>query len=352
MANPARRHAQRELVHELIDWRRVDRRLRRYPAIGDVFPTEMFKGVSERPPYYCHYLAWRLGTYESEHVFHRLNELLSCASQLPNWEYERRSLINTAEIADFWALVWQLQVAEHLCRVGRDVCWVKSGRKARSPDLSAVLKDQRWYVECYVYRKSFDLMHFLDELLAKIDPQLHLRYTRCLPLSLPKGRERSRFLDEIVRRLQHPGVLVDAKKSAKREWPQSIFDDPNSSLEVHLDGDDANAYVPRGNAVGSPARYLKTALREAVYNKKHSNALAEHRPNCLAVNYALSTDFQLALSLRDWDRIERPRLGPTLDVLAVSAIGIDKRLSKREFSAVAVADPHDRKGLSDLATTR
>lgn len=270
MANTPYRPAQRKLVHELIDWRRVECRLRSYPAIGRIFSSEMLRNSSERPPYFCHYLAWRLGVYEAENVFQRLEELLCCANQLPNWKNESRSFLNTAEIADFWALVWQLQVAEHLCEVGRDVRWDKSGDNARSPDLSAVVRGKRWYVECYVYRKSFDLTLFLEELLMNVDPQLRLRYTQCLPLSLPKGRDRARFLDD----------------------------------------------------------------------------------NCLAVNYALSTDFQLALSVRGWDEIERPELGPNLDALAVGTVGIDEQLSAKKLSAVAVAESVDRKGLSALATIR
>lgn len=285
-------------------------------------------------------------------MFRRLEELLCCANQLPNWKNESRSFLNTAEIADFWALVWQLQVAEHLCEVGRDVRWDKSGDNARSPDLSAVVRGKRWYVECYVYRKSFDLTLFLEELLMNVDPQLRLRYTQCLPLSLPKGRDRARFLDEVVRRVQQPGVLASAKERARTEWPQVLYCDRNSSLEVHVNGDDIDAYVASNNAVGPPARYLKTALREAVYSKKESNALSDHRPNCLAVNYALSTDFQLALSVRGWDEIERPELGPNLDALAVGTVGIDEQLSAKKLSAVAVAESVDRKGLSALATIR
>lgn len=244
MTNSPYQPAQRKLVHELVDWPRVERRLRSYPAIGKTFLTEMLRESSECPPYYCHYLAWRLGVYEPENVFRRLEELLCCASRLPNWKSESRSFLNTAEIADFWALVWQLQVAEHLCQVGRDVRWGKSGDHARSPDLSAVVQGQRWYVECYVYRKSFDLMFFLAELLMNVDPQLRVRYARCLPLSLPKGCGRARFLDEVVRRAQQPGVLASAKERARTEWPQILYRDPNSSLEVHLNGDDIDYYIP------------------------------------------------------------------------------------------------------------
>lgn len=351
MNDSARQPAQRKLVHGLIDWRRVERRLGRYPAIAKTFTTEMLRKPSEQPPYYCHYLAWRLGVYERETVFRRLEELLYYASRLPNWKNESRSFLNTAEIADFWALVWQLQVAEHLCKIGRDVRWSQSGGQARSPDLSAVVRGKHWYVECYVYRKSFDLLLFLAELLMNVDPQLRLRYTRCLPLSLPKGRERARFLDEVVRRVQ-PGVLASAKERARTEWPQVLYRDPNSSLEVHVNGDDIDAYIASDNALGPPARYLKTALREAVYSKKDSNALGDHRPNCLAVNYALSTDFQLALSLRSWGEIERPELGPNLDALAVGALGIDEQLSAMELSAVAVTKSVNRTGLAELATIR
>ena len=129
MTTPQHEPAQRQLVHQLIDWERVRYRLERYPAIGRAFPLTTLKERCEKPPYYCHYMAFRLDTWCDESQFQRLEELLSCAVSLTNWKHEK-SLLYSADYAEFWSLVWQLQVAEHLCQVGTDVSWAKSG-----PDL-------------------------------------------------------------------------------------------------------------------------------------------------------------------------------------------------------------------------
>ena len=155
MTTPPHNPTQRQFVHRLIDWERVESRLKLYPAIKRAFPVETLKHRCESKPYYCHYMAWRLGTWENESLFQRLEELLCCAEALPNWEQEK-SLLSSADFADFWSLVWQLQVAEHLCGVGTDVRWANSG-----PDLSVKIDNKRWYAECYTPRKSFGLLEFL-----------------------------------------------------------------------------------------------------------------------------------------------------------------------------------------------
>ena len=59
----------RYFVHTLIDWNRVRRRLERYPAIRSAFPETMLNESSENAPYYCHYMAWRLGTWDTGEPF-------------------------------------------------------------------------------------------------------------------------------------------------------------------------------------------------------------------------------------------------------------------------------------------
>ena len=181
--------AQREFVHRLIDWKRVRCRLQRYPAIRRAFPLTTLEQRSESPPYYCHYMSWRLGTWENESRFRRLEDLLGCTEALPNWEHEKRSLVSSTDFAEFWSLVWQLQVAEHLCKVGTDVRWAESG-----PDLSVKVGAERWYVECYTPRKSFGLLRFIEELLRKLDSDIRISYDLCLPFQLPQNTDRDRFL--------------------------------------------------------------------------------------------------------------------------------------------------------------
>ena len=141
----------RYFVHELIDWERVRRRLRCYPAIGRAFPESMLRKSCDKPPFYCHCMAWRLGTWNAEDPFANLETLLCRAEELPNWEHEA-PLLNDGDYGSFWSLLWQLQVAGHLCEVGEHVRWSEA---AGGPDLSVVVDGRRWYVECYNVQKSY-----------------------------------------------------------------------------------------------------------------------------------------------------------------------------------------------------
>ena len=241
--------AQREFVHPRIDWDRVRERRERYPAIGRAFPLKTLTEHCESSPYYCHYMSWRLGTWETESRFERLEELLCCAEGLPHWNHEKRSLVGSADFAEFWSLVWQLQVAEHLCKIGTDVRWATSG-----PDLSVKLGDERLYVECYVPRKSFGLLKFLEELLQKLDPDVRTSYDMCLPFSLPQNVSRDQFLDNILHSFRDPMYLEKAKEAAKKEYPVVLYKDPESSLHVYIEGEDVDAYMPGivPNRTGNP----------------------------------------------------------------------------------------------------
>ena len=108
--------AQKRFVDSLISWDLVRRRLDRYPAIRSAFPLDLLAQRRESEPYFCHYMAWRLGTWTNESVMSRLDDLLEAASRLPNWSSER-GLLESAEFGDFWSLLWQLQVAEYLAGV-------------------------------------------------------------------------------------------------------------------------------------------------------------------------------------------------------------------------------------------
>ncbi len=341
--------AQRHFVHQLIDWERVKCRLECYPAIRQAFPLEALKQHCESPPYYCHYMAWRLGTWPDELLFQRLEELLGCAKALPHWEHER-SLLCSAEFGDFWSLVWQLQVAEHLCEVGTEVCWAESG-----PDLSVKVGDERWFVECYTYHKSFDLLLFLrEELLLKLDRAICTNYDQCLPLRLPQNSDRTEFLHEILSPFLDPAYLENAKEKAKQKYPVVLYKHPSSSLYVYVKGNDVYAYKPGivPNRTGSPKNYLEVALREAVEAKRNSNALEKHHPNILAVNYLLSTDYQVAKSSPERVKsLTLPEIEPNIDALAVSAIGIDEQLTREKLEVVRVSgsDHVNRKHLNRIA---
>ena len=327
MTKPQHEPAQRKFVHQLIDWKHIQSRCERDPAIGRAFPLETLKKGSESPPYYCHYMAWRLGTWEDESLFQRLEELLCCAEELPNWKHEK-SLLSDADFSVFWLLVWQLQVAEHLCEVGKDIRWAASG-----PDLSVEVDGKRCFVECYTPHKSFGLLRFLEELLQKLDPDLCTSYDLCLPSQLPQNKDRNQFLDNILHPFRNPMYLEKAKEDAKKEYPVVIYEDPACSLHIYVKGEDVDAYMPGivPNQTGNPESYFELVLKEAVNAKKCSNDLKNHHPNLLAVNYLLNEDFQVAGALpHRVQSLTLPRIDPNIDALAVSAVGIDERLTREK----------------------
>lgn len=337
--------AQRKLVHRRIDWERVTSRRKCYPAIKRAFPLETLQKGCESPPYYCHYMAWCLGAWpqESESLVWRLEELFHCAEMLPNWEHEK-SLLSDTDFAVFWSLVWQLQVAEYLHEICEDVCWAKSG-----PDLSVKIGGERWFVECYTYRKSFGVLSFLKELLLQLDPAIRIEYNRCLPFSLPGGRDREPFLHEVLSPCLDPAYLAKHKKAAEQEYPVILYKAPDSSLHVYVDGSDDADYIPDRipNAVGDPEYYLEIALREAVRAKRSSNDLTSHHPNLVAVNYLLSPDYQLAKSSRRTSSLSE--IDANIDVLTVSAVGIDERLTTEKLEVVMLAESVELGALARIA---
>jgi len=334
----------RNLINQLIDWDQVNNRLEHYPAIKRAFPSAKMKKCCESPPYYCHYMSWRLGTWEDESLFRRLDELLCCAETLPDWKHEQ-SLLNTAEFGDFWSLIWQLQVAEYLCKVGTDVRWNKSG-----PDLSVKVGGVRWFVECYVYRKSFGLLRFVEEVLRKIDPDVCVRYDLCLPFTLPQNTDRNKLLDNIFTPFLNSSYVNKAKAGAQVKYPMVLYQDPKSSLCIYIEGDDSDAYMPGviPESVGDPDSYFELVLKEAVKAKMDSNKLKEHHPNLLAVNYLLSEDFQLAnASQQRAQSPVLPQIAPNIDVLAVSAVGIDEQLTKDKLKIMIQSERSELASLNN-----
>lgn len=332
---PQGKSAHRQLVHQLIDWDLIETRLERYPAIRKAFPLATLLNYRENSPYYCHYMSWRLGTWQDEAKFRRLEQLLRCADELPHWKHEK-SLLTSRDDA-FWSLVWQLQVAEYLCEVGESISWAKSG-----PDLSAIVGGRRLHVECLVLQKSFPLLRFVEELLQKLDPSVRLLYDLCLPFQLPNNSDRDQFLDKVLNPFTDPTRLAIAKEQAEQSYPVVLYKDPSSTLYIYVNGNDTDAYVPGivPNRVGDPGTYVKTVLREAIGNKKDANKLSRHRPNLLAVNYLLSADFQVAELLPH--RMKFPTLpqpGPNIDALGAFVVGINERLSEQKLKgAIEAAD--------------
>jgi hypothetical protein len=329
------RPAQRDLVHRFIDWEVVERRLQQFPAIGRAFPVEHLKSCQETPPFYCHYMGWRLGTWGNDSLFARLEELLTEAEKLPRWSAER-NLLKSADFSDFWSLVWQLQVAEFLCQVGSGVQWASSG-----PDLSVQVESETWYIECYTYRKSFGLMLFIEELLQQVDVGIRVDYDLCMPFSLAKDGDRSSFLDSKLSGFANPTYIDRVRSMARLEYPVLLVPKDKNGLVVYMEGPNPERYVPGvvPSPTGNPETFLKIALNEAIRAKQNANSLGTRRPNLLAVNLSLSADAQFAInSARDLKTsIVEPDLRPNLDALSVSTVGINERLDRSRFMRIAPA---------------
>ena len=327
--------AQRQLVHRFIHWETVEERLQRFPAIGRAFPIELLRSCQETPPYYCHYMAWRLGTWTDESIIARFDELLAGAEKLPCWS-EEEPMLKTAEFAEFWSLVWQLQVAEYLCTIGSGVRWASSG-----PDLSVQIESETWYVECYTYRKSYGLMLFIEELLRKLDSSIRVQYDLCMPFSLPSDLARSEFLNHTLSEFTKPAFIERARSQALVQYPILLLPECENSLVVYMEGPDSEAYVSGivPNRTGDSQTYLKVVLSEAIRAKQGANSLGQHRPNLVAVNISLSADAQFALSRADDLELAIPdtQLSSDLDAFAVAMVGIDDRLERSRLRRIAPA---------------
>ena len=320
--------AQRQLVHGFIDWDLVERRLNKFHSIQRSFPLDILKKYGEKPPYYCHYMAWRLGTYASESLFVRLDELFAIAEKLPNWVNEK-SLLQSPDFSDFWSLVWQLQMAEYLCKIGSNVQW---GSVTGGPDFSVEIESKVHYVECYVYRKSFGLMSFIEELLQRLDSSIRVHYDLYMPLSLTgKYANIESFLDHILTDFISPAYIAHAKSAALVKHPVVLYPKCNQGLTIYMEGQDEDAYAPGilGDQADDPQIYLEVALREAFLAKKGKNKLVQCRPNLVAVNLLLNQDAQSAFDHADQLKLTLPlttQIPDDIDEIAVVVIGFNERL--------------------------
>lgn len=325
----------RFFVHESIDWERVRYRLDYYPAIRRAFPETMLLNDFDNPPYYCHYMAWRLGTWHTDSHFANLEHLLCHAEQLPNWKHET-SLLTNGEYATYWSLVWQLQVATYLSKVGEDVHWSDA---SGGPDLSVLVNARRWFVECYCIRKSYGLLEFLQECLSKVlGISVQTDYQHFSQMSLPQGKQAvGPFLDQHLR----PFCGSTHRDRAVDSYVEVVYDGPGEVRVVVESWSDEGELS--NLAAGSPQQHVATMLSEALKAKAGKNQLCESRPNILAVNLLL-TDAPVAEILRpDVGTRVAPDLSETsIDVLAASSItGIDSPKARLSLAAVRTAELRD-----------
>ncbi|MBI1851587.1 MAG: hypothetical protein HYR85_14695 [Planctomycetes bacterium] len=278
---------------------------------------------ADKPPYFCHYMAWRLGTWNGEGSFEVLDELLAFGAGLENWQHQR-SLLLTCDYSTFWSLLWQLQVARFVAIVADNVSWLKSG-----PDIVATLQGERLYIECFVYKKSFGISQYVAELFKELDFEIRVEHSWFLPFSLPKNAETSAFLDKLFAPFLDDSYLGEKHREAMVSNPVILNVPPEiGNLHIWLGRSDGRGYVAGivDKVPGDPEHYLQLALREGVDAKRNANKLSEHRLNLLAINFALSQELEVGWSrqIRHGWPLPTPDLGAELDAVLVAWSGINE----------------------------
>ena len=323
--------AHKILVRKYLDWEKVSNRLSRYEYIGKHYNLEALQDCSEKSPYYCHYLAWRLGTWEDEKSFTFFNELLKHGSLLPNWDKKIKAEdpLKRYEYENFFSFLWELQVAKFFSEVGGvSVEWTLSG-----PDFKISSNGKTFYIECYTFTKSFGIELFIEDLLNRIHPSIRTLHTSCIKFSLPQKANTEKFLNDIFSPYLNPCFIDNKLKEAEKEWPV-LLPTPQGidNFYIYVEGNNPDKYISGRlpNYSGIPENYLAVCFKEAIGAKRNSNKLSQHTNVLLAINFLLSRDFQGAANrqneLKELDisvPITLCDFGNTIDGIFFSACGID-----------------------------
>lgn len=174
-------------------------------------------------------------------------------------------------------------------------------------------------------------------------PALRVEHRAFLPFSLPQNADTANFLDELLRPFLEPRFLQHALAAADECWPHPLpVPQAAKNFVVYVEGD-INAYDPGvlRKYTGDPESFLKLALSEAVGNKQKANRLAEHRPNVLAINYLLGSDFYMAEQRQQELQEKMPTInrGSTLDAILSTCTGVDGELREVTVAAPNTAHP-------------
>ncbi|HHT9113008.1 MAG: hypothetical protein HZA47_09030 [Planctomycetes bacterium] len=323
--------AHKILVRKYLDWEKVSNRLSRYEYIGKHYNLKALQDCSEKSPYYCHYLAWRLGTWEYEKSFTFFNELLKHGILLPNWDKKIKAEDPSKryEYEKFFYFLWELQVAKFFSDVkGVSVEWTLSG-----PDLKISSNGKTFYIECYTFIKSFGIELFIEDLLNRIHPRIRTLHTSCIKFSLPQNADTEKFLNDIFSPYLNPCFIDNKLKKAEKEWPV-LLPTPQGidNFYIYVEGNNQAEYISGRlpNASGIPENYLAVCFKEAINAKRNSNELSQHSNVLLAINFLLSTDFQGAANRQKElnelclsEEIPLCDFGNAIDGIFFSACGIN-----------------------------
>lgn len=322
--------AHKILVRKYLDWDKVSDRLSRYEYIGKYYNLKDLQDCSKKSPYYCHYLAWRLGTWKNENWIIFFNELLNHANSLSNWDEKIKAEDQSKryEYEKFFHFLWELQVAKFFSEIeGVSVEWTTSG-----PDLKISGNGKTFYIECYTFTKSFGIELFIEELSNRIHPNIKVLHTPCIKFSLPNDSNTENFLNAIFSPYLDQNFMDSKVKEAENEYP-ILLPTPQGidNFYIYMDGNNPDKHIPGPNKSGRAEEYLPVCFKEAINAKKDSNKLNDtDDTKILAVNFLLSGDFQGAANQQGQlnelgisEPIPLPYFGNTLDGIFFSACGIN-----------------------------
>lgn len=309
-------------VERFIDTKLLGNRLMKFPYLRMYFENSINTCVLS-PPYYCHYMGWRLGTWTDERPFEVFNELIGICSNFTNWDRsKKKGQFSSCAFGEYWSLLWELQVAYFFSKAGGEVSWMASG-----PDFKVKYNGHEFFVECTTLRKSFELNSFIEEIFRELGRDIRVNHRWFVPFTLPKGKDANVFLDEMFRPYLDSGYLNNKRDEAKNRYPFLLpVPDGTTNLYIYLEGDDTKDYISDivPNIAGDPESYIDVMLREVIKNKSTSNSLMDNRPNLLAINFLLSAEFQMATDRQHCLKYSMPKidLGDSLDAILYSACGI------------------------------
>lgn len=268
--------AQAQLVKLHLDWGRVKQRLELYPNIARYYDLGAMRKWEKKPPYYCHYLAWRMGTWPHEDPFCLLDSLIGECSQIAGWSGGR---LENGRFDNFWSHIWELQVGEAFARVvgKKNVQWLAEG-----PDLVVQAHNRKCFVECYVWRKGYAAAEYACDVLRRVLswPYFAVRDTT-YPPEIPSDRECQLLHDLLLPFLsaQHVRRVADRMSSG---YPLKL---DFCGARIVMEDSNATAAAPDlDNAYPAFEDMAARSILEAVRAKTGSNCLAAHRPNALLVN--------------------------------------------------------------------
>ena len=308
-------------VKKYLNWEKARERLDRYKNIAAIFPLAELQKCSDIAPFYCHYLGWRLGTWQNEKWFEFFDRLLEISMDLPGWD-KGGHVPGGCEFDKFWGFVWELQTAVFFA----DYLGLKTEWKKAGPDIQVVVGSTILFVECTTYRKSFALEEFIGELFRCIDPQIITEHTPFLQFCLPKDMDIGTFLSDLFEPYLTPPFLHSKIQEVQQKSPVMLpIPSTAKNFYAYLENLDApNQDIELEQilcSAGDPDLFLEVAIKEIINGKASANNLPQSHPNLLMVNFLLGKDWQIAKTLRP---IPKRELGKTLDGVLFYACGIDR----------------------------